>query len=268
MDRLREPGGCPWDREQTLDSLTGYLLEEAYEVVDAVAGPDPDKLREELGDLLLQIVFMARIARENGWFSIDDVCDGIAEKMVRRHPHVFGDARAETAGEVVRNWEDIKHAERGDRPGGSALDGIPKALPALLKAFRVTEKAAALGFDWERPASVVEKLGEEVAELEAEIQRGAPGEERIREELGDVLFAMANLARHLGVEPETALQRANEKFISRFQAMEADAGSAGVRLRDLSLHDQESLWEKAKAAERDGAAPRRGSRAGPGPGRR
>ena len=250
MDRLRDPGGCPWDREQTFQTLTGYLLEEAYEVVDAAGRTDPAKLREELGDLLLQIVFMARIARENEWFSIDDVCAKIAEKMIRRHPHVFGSTRVDGAEDVVRNWEDIKQEERHGHPEASALDGIPAALPALLKAFRMTEKAAALGFDWQRSTDVIAKLKEEVGELETELKRGDDGRERVRSELGDVLFAMANLARHLGVEPETALQLSNRKFMSRFRAMEADARADGASLRDLSLDDQESLWNRAKVAER------------------
>ena len=250
MDRLRDPGGCPWDREQTFQTLTGYLLEEAYEVVDAAGRADPAKLREELGDLLLQIVFMARIARENEWFSIDDVCAEIAEKMIRRHPHVFGSTRVDGAEDVVRNWEDIKQEERHGHQEASALDGIPAALPALLKAFRMTEKAAALGFDWQRSTDVIAKLKEEVGELETELKRGDDGRERVRSELGDVLFAMANLARHLGVEPETALQLSNRKFMSRFRAMEADARADGTSLRDLSLDDQESLWNRAKVAER------------------
>ncbi len=252
MDRLREPGGCPWDREQTLDSLTGYLLEEAHEVVDAVAAGDPEKLREELGDLLLQIVFMARIGKENGWFDFDGVCEGISEKMVRRHPHVFGDRSVSGAEEVTRNWEEIKEAERGERPRGSALDGIPGSLPALLKAFRMTEKAAALGFDWERPRDVVHKLHEEVEELEAEVASEDPGAiARLRDELGDVLFVMANLARHLGVEPETALQRTNAKFMRRFRAMEEEARREGRSLRERDLAELDGMWERAKAAERD-----------------
>ena len=251
MDRLREPGGCPWDREQTLDTLRGYLLEEAYEAVDAAASGDPERLREELGDLLLQIVFMARIASENGWFTLDDVARGISEKMIRRHPHVFGDRRVADAGEVSRNWEAIKEAERGASER-SALDGIPASLPALLKAYRMTEKAAALGFDWERPGDVVRKLREEVDELEREIGSGEAGRERVRDELGDVLFVMANLARHLGVEPETALQGTNAKFIRRFRAMEAMAREAGRPLRSMTLEELDALWERAKAAERDG----------------
>ena len=252
MDRLRDPGGCPWDREQTLNSLAGYLLEEAYEVVDAIAADDGARLREELGDLLLQIVFLARIARERGWFGIDDVSDAISEKMVRRHQHVFGDREVSGSREVKQNWEDIKTEERGaDRPG-STLDGVPRSLPALLKAFRMTEKAAAVGFDWRRPRDVMAKLHEEVAELEAELDGLiAADADRVRAEMGDVLFVMANLARHLGVEPETALQGTNSKFLRRFQAMEADARARGRGLRELDLAEQDALWEAAKRAEAD-----------------
>jgi tetrapyrrole methylase family protein/MazG family protein len=252
MDRLRDPGGCPWDREQTLETLAGYLLEEAYEVVEAVHAGDGAKVCEELGDLLLQIVFMSRIGREKGWFDVDSVCETISAKMVRRHPHVFGELAVADAGEVVRNWEDIKQREREGAPEAarSALDGVPAALPALLKAYRVTQKAAALGFDWERPEDVVVKLREEVSELEAELD--APDGERrrrVRAELGDVLFVMANLARHLGVEPETALQTANVKFIRRFRGIEERAAASGRSLREMSLAALDELWDQVKAAE-------------------
>ncbi len=252
MDRLRDPGGCPWDREQTLASLAGFLLEEAYEVAEAAGSGGGRGLREELGDLLLQVVFMARIGRENGWFDADSVCRAIADKMVRRHPHVFGSTEVADAAEVVRNWEEIKRGERAAAaaPRSSALDGVPAALPALLKAYRVTEKAAAVGFDWQRPADVVGKLREEVAELAAELDGDAPERrQRVREELGDVLFVMANLARHLGVEPETALQQANVRFIRRFRAVEERAAAAGHRLRDLPLEAMDELWEAVKADE-------------------
>ncbi len=250
MDRLREPGGCPWDREQDLGTLQGYLLEEAYEVVEAAAAGDPRKLREELGDLLLQIVFMARIGKENGWFTLDDVAEGISEKMIRRHPHVFGEREVADAAEVTRNWEEIKEGERRENGERSALDGIPASLPALLKAYRMTEKAAALGFDWERPADVVAKLHEEVQELEREVKGGDVERERVRDELGDVLFVMANLARHLGVEPETALQGSNAKFIRRFKAMEAMAREEGRSLREYTLPELDALWNRAKEAGR------------------
>jgi len=250
MDRLRDPGGCPWDREQTLSTLAPYLLEEAHEVAEAVAADEPAKLCEELGDLLLQIVFMTRIGRENGWFDLDDVCNGISEKMIRRHPHVFADREVEDAAEVIRNWEDIKRDERSERESSSALDGVPAALPGLLKAFRMTEKAAAVGFDWRRPADVMVKMREEMDELEAELVDGeGNGSERARAEMGDVLFVLANLARHLGVEPETALQRTNTTFKRRFESMESQALARGVSLREMSLEEQDALWEEAKRAE-------------------
>jgi MazG family protein len=252
MDRLRDPGGCPWDREQTMSTLAGYLLEEAYEVVDAIAADDGGKLCEELGDLLLQIVFIARIARERGWFDIDGVADTISDKMIRRHPHVFGDRQVSGSSEVKRNWEDIKQEERGPASPASTLDGVPQSLPALLKAFRMTEKAAAVGFDWRRPHDVMGKLHEEVAELEAEIDGLAAGEvDRARDEIGDVLFVLANVARHLGIEPETALQRTNAKFRRRFQAMETAAAARGTKLRELSLAEQDALWDDAKRTEGD-----------------
>ncbi len=250
MDRLRDPAGCPWDREQTMETLSGYLLEEAYEVVDAIGSGNGDLLAEELGDLLLQIVFLSRIAREKGWFDTDDVCDAISDKMIRRHPHVFADREVADSAEVKRNWEDIKRDEHSEGPPRSALGGVPTSLPGLLKAFRMTEKAAAVGFDWRRPHDVIGKLHEEVGELEHELdalERADKG--RVRDELGDVLFVMANLARHLGVEPETALQGTNTKFMRRFQFMEEAARSAGTNLRELTLDEQDALWDRAKEAE-------------------
>jgi MazG family protein len=250
MDRLRDPGGCPWDREQTLSTLSPYLLEEAHEVTDAVASGEPGKLCEELGDLLLQIVFMTRIGRENGWFDLDDVCASISEKMIRRHPHVFSDREVEDSAEVLRNWEEIKQGERADQTSPSVLDGVPASLPALLKAFRMTEKAAAVGFDWRKPADVMTKMREEMDELETELNGGdQASSERVRDEMGDVLFVMANLARHLGVEPETALQRSNTAFKRRFESMEEQARDRGEDLRELSLEEQDAMWEEAKRRE-------------------
>jgi len=255
MDRLRDPGGCPWDREQTLDTLAPYFLEEAYEVVDAIAAGDPEKLCEEIGDLLLQVVFVSRIARERGWFGVDDVCDAISEKMVRRHPHVFGDRKVDGSAEVMRNWEDIKRAERAHEPESSVLDGVPGSLPALLKAFRMTEKAAAVGFDWRKPADVMVKMREEMDELEAELNtEDDAATDRVRAEMGDVLFVMANLARHLGVEPETALQSTNASFKRRFEMMEERSRKMDRDFREMSLDDQDALWEEVKADERSGGA--------------
>jgi tetrapyrrole methylase family protein/MazG family protein len=247
--RLRAPDGCPWDREQTLESLKTYIIEEAYEVVDAIGTQDPALLAGELGDLLFQIVFAAQIAHERGWFRIEDVCRGIHAKMVRRHPHVFGEVEVGSSAEVVHNWEALKSRERREK---GALAGVPRQLPALLKALRITEKAAALGFDWERTTDVIAKLDEEVRELAAELApdpRDRPGE-GVREELGDVLFVLANLARQLAIDPEAALQGANEKFARRFAAMEEQTRARGVALDSLSLAELDALWEAAKKRER------------------
>ena len=251
MDRLRDPGGCPWDREQTLHSLAPYFLEEAYEVVDAISGDDPEKLCEELGDLLLQIVFVARIAREKKWFNIDDVCEKISEKMIRRHPHVFSNREVSGSTEVLQNWEEIKRAERAGTDERSVLDGVPNSLPALLKAYRMTEKAAAVGFDWRKPADVMVKMHEEMAELEEELIRGeSTANERVKAEMGDVLFVVANLARHLKVEPETALQITNATFMRRFKAMEELAKDRGREFREMDLAEQDDLWEEIKKEEK------------------
>ncbi len=247
--RLRGPGGCPWDREQTLKTLEPYLIEESYEVVEAMEEGDPEKLRGELGDLLFHVLFIADLAREKGWFDIAEVCRTVHRKMVRRHPHVFGDVEVEGASQVVRNWEAIKQKEVG---ANGTLHGVPKHLPALLKAVRMTEKAAAIGFDWERVTDVGLKLREEVAELVAELDAAQEPsrQQRIEDELGDVLFVIANLARQLGVNPEIALQAANRKFARRFAGMEALAGTRGVRLGDLSLAELDLLWEEVKRNER------------------
>jgi MazG family protein len=247
--RLRAPDGCPWDREQTLESLKTYIIEEAYEVVDAISGGESGTIAGELGDLLFQIVFAAQIAQEQGLFDIDEVCRRIHAKMVYRHPHVFGDVAVSGAAEVVRNWEALKSKEHRER---GALGGVPLQLPALLKALRITEKAAAVGFDWERANDVVAKLEEEVKELVAELgpEPSARPPEGVREELGDVLFVLANLSRQLGVDPEAALQGANEKFTRRFAAMEGKARARGVALGSLSLAELDALWEAAKRDER------------------
>ncbi|MGC8917045.1 MAG: nucleoside triphosphate pyrophosphohydrolase [Thermoanaerobaculum sp.] len=242
--RLRAPDGCPWDREQTLESLRAYIVEEAYEVVDAMTSADRDALAEELGDLLFQVVFVAQLAEEKGWFDVLKVCELIHAKMVARHPHVFGDLRLATAREVVDNWEKLKKSEKKR----GALAGVPESLPALLKALRVTEKAAAFGFDWQKPEDVLAKVREEVEELAAVIRRsrGAASEAQLREELGDILFSIANVARHLGVDPEAALQATNRKFMARFATMEQLAAAQGLTLDACSSEALEALWEEAK----------------------
>jgi MazG family protein len=246
--RLRGPAGCPWDREQTLESLRPYMIEETYEVIDAIDGGDGRELAAELGDLLFHIVFAARIAEERGWFDVADVCRGIHAKMVHRHPHVFGATEVSSAAEVVRNWEAIKQRERSEK---GALAGVPRQLPALLKAYRITEKAAALGFDWEKVSDVVAKLEEEVGELAAELraEHDEAAARRVRDELGDVLFVMANLARQLGVDPEAALQGANDKFARRFGSMEELAARRGTPLREMTLDEMDTLWDEVKRDE-------------------
>lgn len=244
--RLRAPDGCPWDRQQTLSSLQAYIVEEAYEVVDAIASQDPESLKEELGDLLFQVVFVAQLAEEKGWFDLMEVLEVIYAKMVARHPHVFGAVTVRSAEEVVEQWERLKKKERK----ASVLGGVPGNLPALLKALRITEKAAAIGFDWEKPKDVLAKVREEVEELAAIVDRAQtkPDHVGLKEELGDILFAIANLARHLGIDPEAACQAANHKFMRRFAAMEALASARGLALEKLSQDEMERLWQEVKAA--------------------
>jgi MazG family protein len=249
MARLRGPGGCPWDREQTPESLRPYLVEEVYEVLEAIDGGDAAAVRDELGDLLLQIVFQSELAAEAGRFTIADVARAIAEKLVRRHPHVFGDVQVRDADEVVRNWKRIKAEER--RAKGEDDDvfaGVPAALPALLRAEQLGEKAAHVGLDWTDAAGVREKVGEEQRELEAAVAAGDRA--AIERELGDVLLAMASLARHLGVSAEMALRAANDRFVARVRRVEGDARARGVALAKLGPEEIDRLWQRAKAAER------------------
>ncbi len=258
MRALRAPGGCPWDREQTLQSLRPYVLEETYELLDALDRGDLDAVREELGDYLYEAVFLAQIAEEAGHFSIADAVNGIAEKLVRRHPHVFtpdGTPLSEgpgpmTAGDVVNKWEDLKAAERGatGQTPKTLLSGVPRAMPALLRAYEMTARAATVGFDWTTPDDVVAKITEELAEVREARTSGVA--DALEDELGDLLFACANYARKLGVEPETALRRAADKFQARFTRMEALAVASGTRMKDLSLDEQNALWETVKRDER------------------
>ncbi len=250
MRRLRGPDGCPWDRQQTLASLRRYTLEEAYEVVEAIEEGDPTALRGELGDLLLQVVFLAQICTEREWFDVAAVADAIVDKLVRRHPHVFGRARAADAREVVERWERIKHAERG---GGSLLDDVGRGLPALERADKLGRRAARIGFDWPGPREVLGKVREELDELEAALA-GEAGERE--EEIGDLLFALANLARHLGVSAEVALDRAGRKFERRFRALEAALGRGEIEADPVAL---EAAWQRLKAAERGSAGGTRGA---------
>jgi tetrapyrrole methylase family protein/MazG family protein len=251
---LRAPGGCPWDREQTHATLRTYLIEEAYEVLDAIEKGSPQDLAEELGDLLLQVLFHADMARETGAFDISDVITGIHDKLVRRHPHVFGDVKAETSGEVLKNWAQLKAKEKqascpegaaSQNPDPSALDGVPRKLPALLEAYQITRRAAQVGFDWEHVEGIFEKLKEETTELRAAL--GASNRRSAEEEVGDLLFSVVNLARFIGLDPEVTLKHSNLKFRARFQDMEREASHSGQPLSELSKQELELLWEAAKA---------------------
>ncbi|MBU3666257.1 MAG: nucleoside triphosphate pyrophosphohydrolase [Chthoniobacterales bacterium] len=240
---LRSPEGCPWDREQTHESLRAGLLEEACEAIDAITRADDANLREELGDLMLQVVFHADLATERGAFTLEDAAAHACEKLVRRHPHVFGGADAKDTHAVLRQWEQIKREEKG--ASASVMDGIPRALPALVRAANVQKKASRVGFDWPDASGVIDKFREEVAELSAELGSGDPG--KLEHEIGDILFTAVNMARKLGVEPELALENANQRFIARFRHMEKAAGETGGKLEDLSPGELERLWENAKS---------------------
>jgi len=247
MTTLRGPNGCPWDRKQTLESLKPFIVEEAYEVVDAIDRKDRQALAEELGDFLLQVVFVAEITREEGSFDIGNVVTAIHDKLVRRHPHVFGNVEAKDAEQVLVNWEKLKNEER-KAENKSVLAGVPQSLPALLKASRLTEKAARVGFDWRRAEDVFDKIDEEVGELREAID--GKDQQNIHDEIGDLLFSIANIARKLGVNAEEALQSANRKFSRRFEAMERMVRSEGRNLDQLTLEQMDALWDQAKSAER------------------
>ena len=256
MRRLRAPGGCPWDREQTLASLRPFVLEETYEVLEAIDMGSAAALREELGDYLYEAVFLAQISEEAGDFTIADAIESICDKLIRRHPHVFqraeGDA-ALTSHQVVENWETLKQRERAaagpePRKQKTTLSGVPKTLPSLLRAYEISARAAAVGFDWARPGDVLDKIDEEVAEVRHEVESGATGHlSRAEEEMGDLLFAIANLSRKLGIEPEAALRRANDKFTARFDAVERAFLSRGRALNDATLDEMEEEWQRVKA---------------------
>jgi MazG family protein len=269
---LRSPGGCPWDREQTLQSLRPFVLEETYEVLEALDHDDRHALREELGDFIFEGVLLAQLCEESGEFTVADSLHAISDKLVRRHPHVFDPADGSagdggrplprTPDEVVERWEDLKAREKSSKGElRTALGGVPKSLPALLRTHEIGIRASAVGFDWDRAADVVAKIEEEVAELrEWVVGTGATGSgERAEEEMGDLLFAIANLSRKLGIEPESALRKANDKFSRRFSAMESRLRSAGRTLSECSLQEMEDEWSRVKQAERQEAAPADGA---------
>lgn len=250
MARLRGEGGCPWDREQTPRTLRPYVLEEAHEVAEAIDGGNWEDLRDELGDLLLQVAFLARIAEEEGRFRFADVAEAIAAKLERRHPHVFGEAEARRVEDVWRRWDEIKRAEKAAAepgPGGppaSRLEGVPRGLPALGRAAAVADKAARAGFDWPEPGGILDKLAEEAGELRAAL--AADDRAHVEEELGDLLFTVASLARRLKLDPEGALARATAKFVARFRRVEAGAARDGVRLEELDAAELDRRWNAAK----------------------
>jgi ATP diphosphatase len=261
MAALRTPGaGCPWDLEQTFATIAPFTLEEAYEVADAIERGDMVNLREELGDLLLQVVFHARMAEEEGLFDFGDVVEGITRKLVRRHPHVFGDARDLSSDEVKAVWSRIKAQEKHERAEArraaglaaseevGALAGVPRAMTAVTRALKLQEKAGKVGFDWNDPRAVLAKLREEIDEVEAELADGVP--ERVGDEVGDLMFALVNLARHLSVDPEAALRGANAKFERRFAFIEKRLGEAGRAPAGATLEEMEALWQEAKRRER------------------
>ncbi len=247
MARLRGPGGCPWDREQTFDTIKRHTLEETYEVFDAIERRDWPNLKDELGDLLLQVLFYAQMADDAGYFNLQDVAEGLTAKLLRRHPHVFGDVKATTPDGVLRNWEQIKIEEKKQKPKGeSLLAEIPRTMPATLEATNLGSKAAKVGFDWPDAAGLFAKMDEELAELMVEVE--AKHSENVEAEFGDLMFTAMNLARHLKVDPESALRRSSAKFRARFAAMECEAGGAEM-LKQLMPEELEKLWEKAKSFE-------------------
>jgi MazG family protein len=252
MRTLRSPEGCPWDREQTLQSLRPFLLEETYEALAAIDNGDPADLKEELGDLLFEVVFLAQIASERGEFTIDDAIEAVASKLVRRHPHVFGDAeRARSAAEVLGRWEDLKRDERAaaGAPAKTTLGGVPVTLPGLLRAYEYGSRAASVGFDWERASDVIGKIEEEIREVRGAADSAHANPAALEEEMGDLLFAIANLSRKLGVEPENALRRANNKFAARFTSLERAFADRGVLMKEAGLDALETEWQSLKLRE-------------------
>jgi tetrapyrrole methylase family protein / MazG family protein len=253
--RLRAPGGCPWDREQTHESLKPMLIEEAYEVLEAIDEGDDEELKGELGDLLLQVVFHTQISYEEERFHLGDVIERVSAKMISRHPHVFGDDKSETSDEVLRNWEAIKEAEliaKGKKPDteGSMLDSVSKNLPAMMEAFQMTTKVSRVDFDWQNVGEVLEKLDEEVNELKQEIQQDATNHQRINDEVGDLLFVAVNVARLLGVDPESALKSSNRKFRRRFRYIEDQLRRQGRKPADSDHIEMNQYWDEAKKQER------------------
>lgn len=244
MERLRGPGGCPWDAEQDHKSIMKNLVEETCELLDAIESGDPEHLREELGDVLMQVVFHSTIAKDNKMFTIAEVIDGLCDKLIYRHPHVFGEARVKDAQEVIRNWERLKRAENGKNHRDSILSGIPRTLSGLLYALKIQSLASRVGFDWNAPQEVLDKIYEELEELSEALKNEKA--DQTEEELGDLLFSVVNLARMLRIDPEAALRRSNKKFCDRFYEIEKSAKASGVSLTDMPMAEKDRIWEAAK----------------------
>lgn len=250
MKTLRDPdSGCPWDRQQTFTSIAPYTLEETYEVLDAIARRDYADLRDELGDLLFQVVFYAQMGQEQGLFDFNDLCNAISDKLERRHPHIFGDAVARDVGAVAARWEQLKAGERAEKALHSVLDDIPTALPALMKAHKIQKRCASVGFDWHTLGPVLDKVYEEIDEVMHEAQQAVVDPQKLEEEIGDLLFATVNLSRHLGHKAETALQAANRKFERRFRQVESLIAQQGLTTEEATLEQMEQAWQQVKKAE-------------------
>jgi len=251
MQRLRDPeNGCPWDRAQTIETLAPFTLEEAYEVLDAIQRNDMNSLREELGDLLFQVVFYAQVAQEQGQFNFDDVCQAISDKLERRHSPIFANTTADTSEKVLAQWESIKREERAQKAQHSVLDDIPEAFPALMRAQKIQKRCSTVGFDWETLGPVLDKVHEEIDEVMFEARQVVVDDEKLEEEVGDLLFATVNLARHLGTKAEIALHKANRKFESRFRQVEAIIAAQGLNMEETSLEVMEEAWQQVKRQEK------------------
>lgn len=247
MKLLRAPGGCPWDIEQTHKSIRQNFIEETYEVIEAIDAEDKELLKEELGDVLLQVVFHAEIEEEKNSFNIDDVADGICKKLIIRHPHVFGDVKADTSEKVLKNWDDIKMKTKSQSEQSEAMDSVARSLPSIMRSQKIQQKAAKIGFDWQDIDGALAKLDEEIAEVKEAVTSGDT--DAVEEEIGDVLFSAVNVSRFAKVDPEKALYNACEKFISRFKAMEKIASGRGINIRDANLNQLDDLWNQAKCSE-------------------
>ena len=249
--KLRDPnGGCPWDLEQTYQTMPPHILEEAYEVVEAINQDDRKELKEELGDLLMQVVFLSQLAQEEGAFTLDDVIDGITDKIIRRHPRVFGEIKAENSDEVLKNWENIKQQERYQKEQFSILDNVPIALPSLLRAAKLQKRCAKVGFDWSELEPTIQKVEEELQEVRDEVSKQPQNPQAIEEEIGDLLFASVNVARHLKLNPEEALRKANLKFERRFRQVEQSILASGRQLEQVSLAEMDLIWDQVKQQEK------------------